>query len=324
MSFVAIAIGATAIGVGLEAYQSASAPDYAGMLAGQEAQRQKLINQGLTSINDIFSGGPTFNLASGAYNPKQQYFKAPQSQVGSGPFYGLEQDAWSAPPPTAPIGNRPKPNAQGGNSSLGSTAGKPPNYVPIGPPNYRNAQQQYANLLGQNRLFVQGPNTPGFNQNFYNQAAQAYVDYATPQLAKQYSDTQKSILYGLGNRGLSNSGAANQALSDLNLTLGQQQQGITDTGIQQAQQLQRNVEQARANAVSQLYQTANPAQATAQAVSSAAQYSAPQVFQPLSNAFSGLANQYAQNLLYSYTAPSSLYSQQPTGNYGPQIPVAYG
>jgi len=224
-----------------------------------------------------------------------------------------------APQPTN-ITGRGKGLATLGNLQ-GQVFNKPKTSTPVDP--YGAANKQYSNLLGRNRLFVQGAPTQGFDPQFFNNYAQAYINYAAPQLAQQYDQTNRALQFGLANRGLTGGSAQDRAMSDLNLTMGTQTQGIVDTGIQNAQTLRSNLEKARSDAISQLYQTLNPSQAAATASASAAQFRAPQAFTPLSNAFSGLANQYATNLLYSYVPPNMSPYQGSQSGFNPQIPVSY-
>lgn len=146
----------------------------------------------------------------------------------------------------------------------------------------------------------------GFQPSFYDQRAKDYENFAMPQLAKQYQDAFRSVMYNLGNRGLTNSSAATRQKSDLNLTTGQARQQIADTGIAQAQQLRGNVENARQNALSQLMQTGDLSGAMQGAVNTASSFQQPSTFAPIANMFSNLANQYYMNqVLNNYRGGSS-------------------
>ncbi len=219
---IAGALGAA--GMGASIYQAVSQPDYAGMAASQERQRQAAINQGMGSINQAFQG----------YTPE-----------------------------------------------------------------------------------------------FYNQRAKAYEQYAMPQLSQQYQNAYQQTMYGLMNRGLQGSSSQTKAMSDLARVYGQAQQTISDTGRSQAQQLQQQVENARNTAISQLYQSADPAGAAQMATQSAAQYSAPSAYAPLSNMFSSIVNQYLANQIMNQYNPSTgmmltnLYGSgaQPWGQVTPGAPL---
>jgi hypothetical protein len=155
----------------------------------------------------------------------------------------------------------------------------------------------------------------GFQEPFFQKRAQDYVNFALPQLAEQYRTNQKGILYGLSNRGLDRSTVASEAASGLERTAGEGRQRIAETGITQANQLRKDVEQARQQAISQLYQSADPAQAVQGAVRSAIGFQAPSSFAPLANMFSGIANQYmTSQLLNNYRQPYGM-SGEGAGNY---------
>lgn len=144
----------------------------------------------------------------------------------------------------------------------------------------------------------------GFDQNFYNQRALAYQNFAMPQLADQYRQTRNQEMFGLANRGLLGGSAAGTTFSNLNRQMAQNQQAIVDTGLSQAQQLQRQVESGKSTLLDQLYQSADPAGARASAVDLAASYSAPGTFAQLGNMFGNVAQQYYLSQLINSTRPT--------------------
>ena len=60
----------------------------------------------------------------------------------------------------------------------------------------------------------------GFNDDFYNKQAQAYSDYYTPQVNKQYQTAGQNTLFGLTRSGLNDSSAGAKAYGDLDSTYG--------------------------------------------------------------------------------------------------------
>lgn len=161
----------------------------------------------------------------------------------------------------------------------------------------------------------------GFTPEFYQQRAQAYVDYAMPQVSQQYRQARNQIGFNLANRGLFGGSASGQQFSDLNRTMSQATQGVYDTGQSQAQQLQSNVEAAKNQQLSYLYQSADPSAAGAQAVSSAASFAQPSTFTPVANAFSNLMNQYYYSQLINSYRPTSFVSMPQDQSSSPSIPV---
>lgn len=156
-----------------------------------------------------------------------------------------------------------------------------------------------------------------FNPAFYEQRKQDYIGYAMPQLYRQLANTNRQGFYGLANRGLTNSGAANQFGSNLGYEANVQKQGIADQAIGQAQQLRRDVEGQRSQLVAQLQASADPTTAAQQALASAGAYSLPSTFAPLGNLFGQFASMYAQNQMNRAYQP-----QQYQPQYGMSSPMA--
>lgn len=152
----------------------------------------------------------------------------------------------------------------------------------------------------------------GFTPGFYQQRAQAYTDYALPQLSQQYGQMKNQIGFNVANRGYFGGSAANKQISDLNQQMGVQKQGIVDAGITQAQQLQNQVEQQRNTLLGQLYQSADPGQVGQQATATAASFQYPTPVAPLGNMFANLANQYYQSQLINAYKPTSYVSLPPS------------
>lgn len=150
----------------------------------------------------------------------------------------------------------------------------------------------------------------GFDTAFYDQRKKDYVDYAMPQLYKQLGNTQRGMFYGLANRGLVGSGAAQKVASDLAYETNTQKQGIADTAVQQASQLRQNIEGQRSSLISQLQASADPTSASQQALASAAAYSAPSALAPIGNLFSNFAQLYGNQQL------ANTYNQTYTPRYG--------
>jgi len=301
-------------------------PDYAGLAKTSEKQRQGLINSGFGAINSVFSGGAytPYTLAdpaAGKFDPKSSYwFLNKKGQYA--PYWGPDKRPGALPnKPNQLIGMIGGGPDMGLGMLLGNWfggGGKSPREV---------AEQQFKKGL----LLQQGPQQQfkGFGPDFFNQAAQSYVDYQAPIFNKEFSDTQRSLDYGLMNRGLVSGTARNKAMSDLAFTSGRAQQDIANNAIGVSNDLKKQIENARQAAISSLYQSADPGQALQQSIASAAQFQVPQTFTPITNAFTGLANQYAQNYLYNpmmgnpYAAQQqSMFGQNLGSNPGALPPVA--
>lgn len=185
----------------------------------------------------------------------------------------------------------------------------------------QEAARQQAITLGTQKI---NKAFSGFTPSFYQQRANAYEQFAMPQLANQYRQTRNQVGFGLANRGILASGAAKQQWSDLARDLGTAKQGIADTAISQAQGLRGQVENQRQTLLNQLYQSADPANAGAGATQVAAGYAQPSTFAPLGNMFANLANQYYMSQLINSYRPSSFIQAPPTygGGSGALPPVS--
>lgn len=288
-----------------------STPNYAGLAAKNEKQRQAQIDQGMQAINAVYQGGQynQFAQAGGVGQAGQTYYRIDPK---TGAYVPYQQGAQKQPRLGLPLGSKVP------NTGVGK-------FPTEGGPN-KSISKQEQNLIKKGKLFQQVPSQyfQGFGQDFYDKAAQSYVQYAVPQIAQQYDQTNRGIQYGLANRGLVGSSAQGKAQSDLQLNLGQQEQQVADNARTTATNLQNQVENSRQSAISNLYQASDPSGAGAQAVSSAAQFSVPQSFTPILGAFSNLANQYATSQLYNNYTPTSYTGAPTTPNYSAALgPTSY-
>lgn len=313
-----------------------SAPNYAGAAVTGEKNRKKAIQLGMQNIDSVFSGGsvPQYKLSTGTYNPAQKYFvydnaggykpwklNMPKSSVtdsaGSGAYWGTE---------SLPLQNGLRTSGLSlGAAGAGAGAATGAMYGSVVPGigtaigaglgalfgsgifggGGPDPKKGYANSVSKGLIYSQLPDQQftGFGDNFYNKAGQDYVNYALPELGRQYGQAKREIGYGLANRGLTGGSANQRAISDLNMQTGQTEQGIADTARQTSQSLRTQVENARQQAINNLYQSVDPAQALQQSISSASQFRVPQSFTPITNAFSNITNQYATQQLYNSLAP---------------------
>jgi hypothetical protein len=316
-------------------------PNYAGLAARNQRNRRGIINLGLSQINSIFDGGtsPFYSLANpnkgsiAGFSAKNPYFY--QNKQGNFAPYRMPGD----------LRNGVFNSAIGATPMLGGAVGAIQNG------DYQNSMLSVlsggtSDLIGgmggmfghqdsptdierkrfrAGKLYSMTPQTfEGFTPAFYQKRAQAYVDNAMPQLANQYRNTRASLDFGLANRGLLKSSAANVQGSELERETGQAKQQIADTGQTEANQTKQQVENARSQAISYLYQTADPASASQQAIGQAANFQAPSSFAPLANMFSNLLSQYYTNqVLGSGGTPSYVMPPSYSTNSGAVGPVSY-
>lgn len=278
-----------------------SAPDYAGLASKNEANRNGIINLGLRQLNAIFDGGsaPFFSQAGGVFDPKANYFSQSAHGANKGEFAPywlgdkgkLGQSFKPGPGPDAGGIVFDLFRADNGNSFTGGPLGAAIDF--FGGDEGPSPKDRAKASLRRGQLFNEQDQTfQGFQPSFYDQRSKDYVNYALPQLAGQYQTTKNALGFGVANRGLYGGSAAQKQNSELERETGQAKQSIADSGRNQANALQQQVAAAKQNAINQLYQTADPSQATAGAINAAAQFRLPNSFAPLANMFSSLLNQY--------------------------------
>lgn len=156
----------------------------------------------------------------------------------------------------------------------------------------------------------------GFTPGFYAGRAGAYEKYALPQVQDQYQKALGNTTYSLARAGLLKSGAADYLDTSLNREMTKQLQGVANTGIGQAQQLESNVNQQKNQIVAQLQASADPSTAAQQATAAASQFSAPSTFAPLGQLFGSWQNMYLTNQLANAYAPVVNQPTQQASGYG--------
>lgn len=325
-----------------------NAPDYAKIAKIDEKRRRGLINLGTSQINSIFGGGdaqfygkprdtklsgaewsaykksgkPFYTLGkSGKFVPYRPSAFKPNTGAQEGAKLGVQigsivPGAGNVVGASAGglIGGLSSGDYTGAALSAGTGGAYPLMQSVFGWGDDPMSRRELTNRRLKKGLLFEAPETrsfEGFTDKFYNQRAQDYINYALPQLADQYRQTRSAIGFGLSNRGLQQSTVANEASSRLERETGRNRQTIADTGLEQANQLRRDVEASRQQALAQLQQTADPAGAVRSAVNSAMGFQRAPTFTPIANMFGNIAQQYVQNQLLNNAGGglgSGLYS----------------
>lgn len=150
------------------------------------------------------------------------------------------------------------------------------------------AQQQLTNQSVQqiNNAFS------GFNPQFYQNAQNAYTNWALPQLGQQQRDTQKQMGFSLANSGLTNSGAANTERNALSAQTAQAQQSIANNAVQTSNTLKQQIGQEQANLIGQAQSATSPSTIGQQATAAASGFTAPSSFAPLGQLFNQFGSMY--------------------------------
>ncbi len=283
--------------------------NYGKLAVGKERRRQALINLGMGQIGAVFEGGtaPFYSLATQKPFSKRDWLGRNREQN----FYRINNRGQFSPylpnSPSAPSGGLSGKGVETdininrgilGDPSGGMLAIK--SIFGIG--DDRPTRRDLINKGLRRGLLYNAPEEKtfeGFQPSFYDKRAQDYINFALPQVGQQYRENRDAQLYGLANRGLLGSSQATRAGEQLERTAGAARQTVADTGLDQANQLRRDVEAARQQSIGQLYQTADPAQGFQSAFKAAAGFQRPGVFAPITDMFSNLARQYYLNQTFN-------------------------
>lgn len=158
-----------------------------------------------------------------------------------------------------------------------------------------------------------------FNDGYFNEQRDAYVNYATPQLDDQRGEANKELIFAMDRGGQLDGSARASLAGELQKKYNLQRQKIQDDALNFRTSAMTNVEDARSNLVATLNATGDAQGAANSALSRAAALSQPAAYNPISNLFADftgtLGTQAAAERAYSYGGPAPTYT---TGWFGPK------
>lgn len=125
----------------------------------------------------------------------------------------------------------------------------------------------------------------GYDDAFYNSVRQRYLDAYYPQIDKQYRDGQQGTTFALSRQGLLDSSVGADQSAKLLEAFQQARLSASDRAQGAANQMRGQIEGARADSLSLLSSTADPATAAAVAASRAKAASQPTPYDVLGNIF---------------------------------------
>tara|TARA_R100000406_G_scaffold55059_1_gene37726 strand:- start:510 stop:1109 length:600 start_codon:yes stop_codon:yes gene_type:complete len=129
----------------------------------------------------------------------------------------------------------------------------------------------------------------GFDDAFYDNRRNAYLDFAKPQVTDQYEDAFKQLTLALADSNLLNSSAAARRRGDLLKKKGEYERQIGSKANEYANTARSQVEAAKSDLRSQNMNIANPTLVAANAAQRARSLNEVPVFDPLVNLFAGAA-----------------------------------
>lgn len=186
----------------------------------------------------------------------------------------------------------------------------------------RREEQERQNRIRTGSHRINGLFDGTFDEPFFANRQQAFLDYATPQLDDQYGDTQRQLTYALTRSGLLDSSVRGEKVADLQKSYDINRQGIADQARQEANASRNAVEDARANLISMLNVTGDAQGATNAALARSTALSQPGTYSPLSQLFAdftgGLGTQAALERANYYSGGASGGSRYSTGLFAPR------
>jgi hypothetical protein len=135
----------------------------------------------------------------------------------------------------------------------------------------------------------------GFNPQFYQGVANAYQNYAMPQVQQQYQDTSNRLGFKLANQGLGSSSQARFLGGQLQDTMSNAQTQIGQQAVQQQNQLQQQIGQEKSQLIGQAQVANDPGAIAAQSLGVAQGFQTPSSFAPIGQLFNNFATQYLGN-----------------------------
>lgn len=140
-----------------------------------------------------------------------------------------------------------------------------------------------------------GQTFSGFDDKFYKDRENAYLQYATPELQSQTDRTRKSLTFALSRAGLLGSSSATNRTAALEREVALNQRKVSDQALSSANDLRGEIEGQRGQLVSQLEASADPSATSSLALAQAGRLKAPSPMQPLGNMFADFVDTYNLN-----------------------------
>jgi len=132
---------------------------------------------------------------------------------------------------------------------------------------------------------------PAFDDRFYNERRQAYIDNYTPQLTDQFAKARNDMSFALARAGITRSSAAADQVGRLNAADAVQSATVASQAEGQVSALRSKVADSRANLVSQLQASADPGGTANLALARTQSLAAePVTYSPLGDVFAGLSS----------------------------------
>lgn len=244
----------------------------------EEAARQSRIKGGMSQVDAVFQGGRYGTGAANSYQAGTKYYN--------------------------PDGTEWNPNPSGFQQARRSTVpnARPDTYEQFLPDNWQ--QTAFTQQSANSPLYTGFGESKGFGEDFFNERANAYRDYALPQVDDQFKRTYDSLIANLSRSGNLRSSAGARNLGLLQRELGTAKQRVADQGLTLSNELRGEVERNRSEVVNQLQSTGDSQVAANSALARASLMRQPTSYEPLGDMFGNVTNAMALNQIARAYDPS--------------------
>lgn len=148
-----------------------------------------------------------------------------------------------------------------------------------------------------------------FDNPFFDQYTQSFLDYYNPQADKQFGDAKQDLRYAYARRGTLNSTAASKKFGDLIGTYGDARDQIASNALASTNDLRSQINTTRNNLSVQNAASADPSAAASNAASAVGAVQTAPTYSPLANVFAGIIDSVASNQAGQQRALPAGYSQ---------------
>lgn len=156
----------------------------------------------------------------------------------------------------------------------------------------------------------------GFNEPFYNNVRNSYLQYQLPALQNQYQQAKDAMTYGLASRGLGQSSAAERAAAGLSSQQSAARSSLAGSATDAENAMRQQIAQEKAQLYGQAQNAQFPGQMVQQALTTAATTQAPSTFAPLGQMFGNIGTMWLANKQANL---ANQYANQYLGNLQPSF-----
>jgi hypothetical protein len=159
-----------------------------------------------------------------------------------------------------------------------------------------------------------------FTPEYFNRLRQNFLDYALPQVQKQYGDASDQLKFAMSRGGLTDSSVNAQKRGKLDELNALRAREVADQAQGYSTNARNSVEDARSGLISVLSATGDADQAARSAINRASALSQPPAYSPVSQLFgdftAGLGQQMALERAQAFAGPGTKIARYNTGLFG--------